>query len=113
MPYLKIKGRRAVRDDEDGELIEPNLDDIFNLWADPDAVVSRPGFLTEDVTQADLSKYPIEQLQARLAYYDRQYTFEQSSRARKQFKDEMARTEIELSRRRMYARKEADRVFEL
>jgi hypothetical protein len=113
MTYHRIKGSRNVRDAETDELIEPTAHDVFNIWADPGAAVRRDAYLTSDVTQADLSKYPIEQLQARLAYYERQYTFEQGKKARREFKIEMTRTEIELARRRMYTRKEADRVFAL
>lgn len=112
MTYQKVKGKRSVRD-EDGELIEPKIADVFNLWADPDAVVRRDAYLTEDVTQAELTKYPEHQLINRLSYYERQYTFEQSPFRRAEFLGEVERTQIELARRRMYARKEAERVFAL
>ena len=105
------KARRSVR--VDGEWEHPRDSDVFNLWADPDAVVRREKFLTEDVTQADLSKYPQHQLEGRYTYYERQYTFERNEKIREQFHVEMIRTEIELARRRIYTRKEAERVFAL
>lgn len=98
---------------DDGEIIEPTDADVWNIWANPDALVRRAAHLTEDVTQADLRAYSTEQLQDRAAYYDRQYTFERGKKARLLFEAEVARTNIELNRRKMYARKEADRVFEL
>lgn len=113
MSFKRLKDRRAVRDTLDGEIIEPNHEDVFNLWAEPNAVVSRPTHLTEDVTQADLKMYTDPQLQARAIYYERQATFEKSWHIRQEFQQELLRTEIEIARRKMYARKEAERVFAL
>lgn len=113
MSFTRLTGRRAVRDTTDGEIIEPKLADVWNVWAEPDAVVCRPAHLTEDVTQADLRTYADHQLQARAAYYERQITFEKAWHVRQEFRQEFERTQIEINRRKMYARTEANRVFEL
>lgn len=114
MGYQRIPHSRSVYDTEDPDDIEdPRVSDVFNIWATPDDYVTRAGHLTEDVTQADLTKYTDEQLEGRFNYYTRQYTFEQGKKARKAFKQEIQRTKIEIARRKIYHRAEADRVFAL
>lgn len=106
-------GKREVVDEENDELVELRDEDIANKLKDPDSAVRRGLHLTHDVTQSDLKKYPDHQLASRLNYYERQAVFENSPKLRKQFQAEVQRTRIEINRRRMYLRKEADRVFEL
>lgn len=111
---LWYMGKREIEDEnDDNDILELRDEDIANLALDADRVVRRDVYLTNDVTQADLSKYPDHQLAGRLAYYERQYTFENSKKLRFQFRCEVERTRIEIKKRAMYARKEADRVFEL
>jgi hypothetical protein len=69
--------------------------------------------LTRDVSQADLSKYPDHELDGRLVYYEREHLFERDARLRAAFRKEIDRTRIEINRRKMYAREEAERVFKL
>lgn len=70
-------------------------------------------FLPEEVRCADLAKYPEHQLEGRLAFYEREAVFEPNPKIRVESKKEVLRTKIELNRRKMYQRKEADRVFAL
>lgn len=113
MSYERLRGRRAVRDTFDGEVIEPTNQDVWNIWAEPGAFACREKHLTEDVTQADLKMYTDAQLKSRAIYYERQATFEKAWHIRQEFQQEILKTEIEIARRKMYARKEAERVFEL
>jgi hypothetical protein len=106
-------GRTELLDEESDDTTDLRDEDIANKTQDPDSVIRRGIHLTNDVTQADLTKYPDHQLTSRLAYYDRQAVFERSPKLRKQFQAEVQRTQIEINRRKMYARKEAERVFEL
>lgn len=114
MTWKRIPYRRAVQDIEDPrDIVEPRREDVFNLWANPSDHVARAAHLTEDVTQADLTKYTDAQIEGRLNYYLRQYTFERSFQGRREFKQEIQRTKVELNRRKLYTRTEADRVFAL
>lgn len=74
---------------------------------------AEPAPIDEDVTQNDLTKMALPQLEGRLAYYDREATFERNPHARIRFKAEAQRTRIEINRRKMYQRAEAERVFAL
>jgi len=70
-------------------------------------------FLPDAVTQSDLTKMDAKQLDGRLEYYEQQYTFERSKKLAAEYSQEVERTRIEINRRKLYARKEAERVFEL
>jgi hypothetical protein len=74
---------------------------------------AKKGFLTEDVTQSDLTKMPPHQLEGRAAFYEREALFERNARIRRENQAEAERTRIEINRRKMYLRAEAERVFEL
>jgi hypothetical protein len=67
--------------------------------------------LTEDVTQADLTKYADHQLEGRRAYYEREALFERDYPTREALKGELHRTNLELDRRRAMRMAEAERVF--
>jgi len=69
-------------------------------------------FLTDDVRTADLKHYSDEQLAARHHFYWREAIFEPDARIRAENQAEYDRTDLEIQRRRMYVREEAERVFE-
>jgi hypothetical protein len=88
-------------------------DEVPTFDRDLQGALSGGRFLTDDVTQSDLAKYPLHQLEARLIQYERDYTFERNPKLRAEFKGEVDRTRVEINRRKMYATREAERVFEL
>lgn len=69
--------------------------------------------LPEEVRLAYLPDYPLHELEARRVHYEREALFERDDRMRKALKRQALRTQIELNRRKMYARTEAERVFAL
>lgn len=69
--------------------------------------------LSDEVRTSHLAKYSQKALEGRLAHYERLYTFEWNGRFAAEYRNEVARTRTEINLRKMYARKEADRVFEL
>lgn len=69
--------------------------------------------LPPEVTCADLTKYPLAELNGRIAHYTREKLFERKAALRAAYQIEIERTVIELNRRGMYARAEAERVFKL
>lgn len=56
-------------------------------------------FLTSDVRFSDLRKMNDANLAGRLAYYERDYTFELNKKKREEFYREVVRTRIEIRRR--------------
>lgn len=76
-----------------------------------DADTSDGNFLLAEVKHSDLTKYTDAALAGRFADYDRRYTFERDVDIRAEYKQEAERTAGEISRRRAYARRAADRVF--
>lgn len=69
--------------------------------------------LPPEVTQANLYLYSDASLAGRLTHYTREWTFERNLSLRSQFKVELERTRIEINRRKMYERAEAERIFAL
>lgn len=113
----KQKAHEKKHTRPNGSYITPEEAHEFVEADNFDAVLDRTlrgaRFLTEDVTQSDLSKYALPQLEARLIQYERDYTFERHPKRRTEYKAEVDRTRIEINRRRMYSRTEAERVFAL
>lgn len=64
-------------------------------------------FLLPEVRFSDLRKMSDASLAGRLAYYERDYTFELNTRKREEFYREVIRTKIELRRRALEKRTEA------
>lgn len=69
--------------------------------------------LPEEVRLAYLPEYAVHQLEARRLHFEREALFERDTRMRKALSRQAERTVIELNRRKMYARAEAEKVFAL
>lgn len=69
--------------------------------------------LPDEVRTTHLVKYSQKALEGRLAHYERLYAFEWNGRFAAEYRNEVERTRTEINLRKMYLRKEADRVFEL
>jgi hypothetical protein len=64
-------------------------------------------FLLDEVRFSDLRKMNDANLAGRLAYYERDYTFELNPRKRREFHREVVRTQIEIRRRVLERRADA------
>jgi hypothetical protein len=85
----------------------------FSDDGDDDAADALDNPLPDEVRTADLTTYERKQLEGRKTYYEREALFERDHATRLALREEAERTTIELNRRKMYERAEADRVFAL
>jgi hypothetical protein len=85
----------------------PELEDLLKKLDEQDSLSEDRHFLTADVRFSDLRKMNDANLAGRLAYYEREYTFETNKRRREEFYREVVRTRIELRRRVLEKRRAA------
>jgi hypothetical protein len=81
----------------------PELEDLLKKLDDADTLDKALGldqqFLLDEVRFSNLRKMNDANLAGRLAYYERDYTFEMNPRKRREFHREVVRTKIEIRRR--------------
>src|ERR1700761_3695749 len=81
----------------------PELEDLLKKLDEADTLENTFGldkhFLLDEVRFSDLRKMNDANLSGRLAYYEREYTFERNGRKRREFGREVIRTKIETRRR--------------
>lgn len=91
-----------------------NTNDASDFDAIVADILQGEPFLPSEVRTAQLEKYPQHQLESRLTYYEREYTFERSPKIRLENKRELLRTRLELKRRQFLAQQQAiDQVFKI
>jgi hypothetical protein len=85
----------------------PELEDLLKKLDEQDSIHNQTHFLVDEVRFSDLRKMNDANLAGRLAYYEREYTFELNKKKRAEFYREVIRTKIELRRRVLVKREEA------
>jgi predicted nucleic-acid-binding protein len=84
----------------------PELEDLLKKLDDQDSISNETHFLVDEVRFSNLRRMNDANLAGRLAYYEREYTFELNKRKRSEFYREVIRTKIE-TRRRVLERRDA------
>lgn len=84
----------------------PELEDLLKKLDEQDTLTENNHFLLNEVRFSNLRRMNDANLAGRLAYYERDYTFELNKRKRAEFYREVLRTKIEL-RRRVFERRKA------
>lgn len=83
----------------------PELEDLLKKLDDQDSISNETHFLVDEVRFSNLRRMNDANLAGRLAFYEREYTFELNKRKRAEFYREVIRTKIE-SRRRVLERRQ-------